>query len=145
MVMAVVDSIGVVAGGCASIISNDMAVSTDELRCVTGVVRLFSVWVVASVVCVVVCMLNLMQSVICAFFSEVGPLLLGGSICREVHKCSGAGLVCMAGSEVVMVACIGVPQGLVFVCFAIHHLHSSFIPPSCASSSLSCTSLPHCL
>jgi hypothetical protein len=77
-VVVVVDVVGVVDGGCASVVSDDMAALTDALGRVTGAV--------------------------------------------------GAGLVCVAVSTVAVAVCVGVPQGLAFVCFAIHCLRSSLIP-----------------
>jgi hypothetical protein len=67
---------------------------------------------------------------VCAFFGGVEPSSSGGSVFRAAHRCSGAGLVCTAVSEVVVGVCVGVLQGLVFVCFAIHCLRSSLIPAS---------------
>jgi hypothetical protein len=67
-VVAIVDVVDNVDGGCASVVSDDMAALTDESRCVTGAVGSFSVWVVASVVFVLVCILKSTQSDICMVF-----------------------------------------------------------------------------
>jgi hypothetical protein len=130
VVVVVVDVVGIVDGGCAGVVNDDVVALAVKGRLVTRAAGSFSVWVVASVVSVVVCILKSMQSVVSAFFSEYKCSLSGGSVCRAAHRRSGAGLVCTAVSEVVVGVCVGVLQGLVFVCFATHCLRSFLIPAS---------------
>jgi hypothetical protein len=80
VVVAIVDNVGVIDGGCVGVISSDVAVLTVEGGLVMRVVVLFSVWEVASVVFVVVCILKLNGSTICMFFGELGLSSSSGSI-----------------------------------------------------------------
>jgi hypothetical protein len=80
VVVAVVDNVGVIDGGCVGIIGSDVAALIVEGGLVTRVVVLFSVWVVASVVFVVVCILKLMWSAIHTFVSELVLSSLSSSV-----------------------------------------------------------------
>jgi hypothetical protein len=84
-VVAVVDVVGVVDGGCAGVVNDDMVALAVKGRLVTRAAGSFSVWVVASVVSVVVCILNSTQSAVRASFSEVGPSSSSGTVCRAAH------------------------------------------------------------
>jgi hypothetical protein len=85
LVVAIVDIVGIVDGGCAGIVNDDMVALAVKGRLVMRAAGLFSVWVVASVGSVVVCILKSMQSIVSMFFSEYKCLLSGGSICRAAH------------------------------------------------------------
>jgi hypothetical protein len=80
VVVAIVDNVGIIDGGCVDVISSDVAALIVEGGLVTRAVVLFSVRVVASVVFVVVCILKSTWSTICAFFSELGLLSSSSSI-----------------------------------------------------------------
>jgi hypothetical protein len=80
VVVAVVDNVGVVDGGCAGVVGGDVAGLTVEGGLVTRAVVSFSVWEVASVVFVVVCILKSMRSAIRAFFGELGLSSSSGSV-----------------------------------------------------------------
>jgi hypothetical protein len=80
VVVAVVNNVGIIDGGCVGVVGGDMAALTVEGGLVMRVVVSFSVWEFASVVFVVVCILKLMLSTIHMFFSELGLSLSRGSI-----------------------------------------------------------------
>ena len=84
--MAIVDNVDNIDGGCAGIISSDVAMSKGVPGCVSRVC------VVVSLVSGVAWVLELTS----AFFSAVGSSLSGGSICRAAQLYSGTGFVCMA-------------------------------------------------
>jgi hypothetical protein len=77
---AVDDKVVVVDGSCVGVAGSDVAALTVEGGLVTRAVVSFSVWEVASVVFVVVCILKSMRSAIRAFFGELGLSSSSGSI-----------------------------------------------------------------
>jgi hypothetical protein len=80
VVVAIVDNVGVIDGGCVGVVGSDVAALTVEGGLVTRAVVSFSVWEVASAVFVVVCILKLMWSAIRTFFGELGLSSSSGSI-----------------------------------------------------------------
>jgi hypothetical protein len=98
VVVVVVNVVGVVDGGCACVVSGDVAASREVSGCVSRVCVDVSVvlgvdWVLKST-CVVVC----------AFFSELGSSSSSGSVCRAAYRRSGLSLVWEAVSSVAGVA-----------------------------------------
>jgi hypothetical protein len=80
VVVAIVNNVGIIDGGCVGIVGGEVAALTVEGGLVTRAGVSFLVWEVASVVFVVVCILKLMRSSICMFFGELGLSSLSGSV-----------------------------------------------------------------
>jgi len=55
---------------------------------------------------------------------ELVVMLVVSLVCMLAQQWLGATLVCAAISTVVVAICVGAPCGSVFICFAIHCLHS---------------------
>ena len=64
-VVLVVNIVGIIDRGCATVASSDMALLGGKGELGVRVVVSFSVWVVASIVLVIVSLLKLMLSTIC--------------------------------------------------------------------------------